>query len=234
MAKFRKQFLDFESKSQNLPLRFNLRWEDRQPIFFEDTGSHNFDRHYVYHTAWAIRKVHEINPNRHVDFSSSLYFCSLLSAFIPTTFYDFRPPRLKLDNLTIESADLTSLKIADASFQSVSCMHVIEHIGLGRYGDAIDPDGDLKAMHELQRIVKPGGSLLLVVPVGKPKVEFNAQRIYAFDQIIEVFSEMRLVEFALVPDDKSQSLIRHAEPALVKQQEFGCGCFCLKKKSDFT
>ncbi len=229
MAKFKEQFYAFEAKSLDLPRRFNLRWEDRNPIFFGETGSHNFDRHYIYHTAWAVRKVRQIDPKKHVDFSSSLYFCGLLSAFVPTTFYDFRPARLELDGLTIGSADLTTLTIDDGSLESVSCMHVVEHIGLGRYGDEIDPDGDLKAMHELQRIVAPSGSLLFVVPVGKPKVEFNAQRIYSFDQINDVFNQMKLIEFSIIPDDKNQGLISHADPKLVNYQNYGCGCFWFKK-----
>ncbi len=46
-----------------------------------------------------------------------------------------------------------------------SCMHTIEHIGLGRYGDPLDAVGDQTALSELQRVVAPGGSLLIVVPV---------------------------------------------------------------------
>lgn len=225
IAKFRQQFLEFESKSKTLPPRFILRWEDRNPILSDETASHGFDRHYIYHTAWAMRKVREINPQFHVDFSSSLYFCSLLSAFVQTRFYDFRVPNLELESLSVDSADLTRLSIDDASLPSVSCMHVVEHIGLGRYGDTIDPVGDLKAMHELKRIVAPGGSLLFVAPVGQAKVEFNAQRIYSFEHIVEAFSGMQLKEFSLVPDNKKQGLIISADPEMVKLQSYGCGCF---------
>ena len=52
-------------------------------------------------------------------------------------------------------------------------MHVIEHIGLGRYGDEMDPDGDLKAIDELKRVLSRKGDLLFVVPVGKPKIMYN-------------------------------------------------------------
>ena len=40
-------------------------------------------------------------------------------------------------------------------------MHVVEHIGLGRYGDQVDPDGDLMAMKELERVTAKLGKLLL-------------------------------------------------------------------------
>jgi hypothetical protein len=59
-------------------------------------------------------------------------------------------------------------------------MHVIEHIGLGRYGEALDPDGDLKAIRELVRVLAAGGNLLVVVPVGRPRIQFNAHRIYDY------------------------------------------------------
>ena len=106
-------------------------------------------------------------------------------------------------------------------------MHTIEHIGLGRYGDPIDPQGDLKAIKELVRVTKPGGDLLFVTPVGKQRIEFNAHRVYSFEQIIEYFAPLQLQQFSLVPD--TGGLIENADPALVKEQMYGCGCFWFKK-----
>ena len=54
-----------------------------------------------------------------------------------------------------------------------------EHDGLGRYGDPVDPEGDLKAMAYMRdRVVKPGGALLLAMPSGGDFIEFNAHRIF--------------------------------------------------------
>ena len=53
-----------------------------------------------------------------------------------------------------------------------------EHDGLGRYGDPLDPDGDLRAMSEARRMLKPGGLLYLAVPVGPDCVVWNAHRVY--------------------------------------------------------
>ena len=118
-------------------------------------------------------------------------------------FYDYRPPALKLDNLEVDRADLTRLPFADNSIASLSCMHVIEHIGLGRYGDPFQVDGDLVALRELQRVVAPQGSLLLVVPVGRPRVQFNAHRIYSHRQVLDQFpaAAWELQEFALIPEE---------------------------------
>jgi SAM-dependent methyltransferase len=164
-----------------------------------------------------------------VDISSSLYFCSLVSAFVPVAFYDYRPASLGLSHLTSDRADLMALPFADQSVESLSCMHVVEHIGLGRYGDPIDPGGDLKAMAELQRVLAPGGSLLFVVPVGHPRVIFNAHRIYSHGQIVSAFSELTLMSFALVPDHPSVELILDAPAEMADKQDYGCGCFCFTR-----
>lgn len=91
-------------------------------------------------------------------------------------------------------------------------MHVIEHIGLGRYGDPVDPDGDLKAIAELKSVLAKRGNLLFVAPSGQPKVMFNAHRIYSHNQIMEYFEDMKLEEFSLITRDspKTGGLIIHA------------------------
>ena len=80
-------------------------------------------------------------------------------------------------------------------------------------------------MAELQRVLAPGGSLLFVVPVGRPRILFNAHRIYAHQQIVAAFAELQLVEFALVPDFPRIELVPDAPPALADAQTYGCGCF---------
>jgi SAM-dependent methyltransferase len=165
-----------------------------------------------------------------VDISSSLHFVAIVSAFIRTRFYDYRPAMLGLDNLSCDHADLLALPFADGSIPSLSCMHVVEHVGLGRYGDPLDPDGDLKAIAELKRVLAPGGDLLFVVPVGKPRILFNAHRIYSFEQVMKSLAPLVLAEFALVPDDPAAGLVRNAPPELVAEQRYGCGCFWFRKE----
>ena len=217
----------FKFKSVDIRPRFKNQAKDFYPQIKDKTIKTGFDTHYVYHTSWAARKVREINPEFHTDISSSLYFSGLVSAFIPVKFYDYRPADLKLSNLESFAGDLMKLPFDNNSVNSLSCMHTIEHIGLGRYGDPMDPVGDLKAALELKRVLAKDGSLLFVTPVGKPKIEFNAHRIYSYEMIMEMFESLKLVEFSLVTD--SGDFIEQANPDIVKAQKYGCGCFWFKK-----
>ncbi len=210
--------------------RFSLRLKNIYPQIFDKTTLTGFDRHYVYHTSWAVRKVRDINPSVHVDIASSLYFPGLLSAFIPVEFYDYRPAPLHLSGLTTAHADLTDLHFADNSIASLSCMHTIEHIGLGRYGDPIDPDGDVKACAELARVLQPGGSLIFVTPVGKEAmIQFNAHRIYTYDLVTTLFPTLRLKEFSYVPEFGPDGIHEHADPAELNTERYACGLFVFQK-----
>lgn len=222
---FARDFALFQFK--NVSGRFSTKWKDRYPCLTDKAKATPFDPHYLYHTAWAARKIKEINPPLHVDIGSNLYFCSLLSAFVPVRFFDYRPAELRLSNLKSGKADLLSLPFKDRSVYSLSCMHTIEHVGLGRYGDPIDPDGDLKAISELKRVIAEDGNLLFVVPVGKPKIMFNAHRIYSYDQIMKYFSNFSLKEFSLITD--AGKFIENADAFSVDGQSYACGCFWFKK-----
>lgn len=231
MRKFKEELQAFRDSESKTSSRFSLKEDDLYPCLNDNTPFTGFDRHYVFHVAWACRIVKEINPTVHTDFSSSLYFCTTLSAFVPTKFYDFRPAQLDLSGLDSLQGDLTKISFPDNSVESISCLHTIEHVGLGRYGDPIDYDGDLKAIAELKRVTKPGGSLLFVTPVGKARIQYNAHRIYSYDQIIKYFEGFELKEFSLVPDHGDDGgLIRNASKELSDKQLYACGCFWFVKK----
>jgi SAM-dependent methyltransferase len=143
-------------------------------------------------------------------------------------FYDYRPAALHLSNLKSQHADLTALPFSSSSLTSVSCMHTIEHVGLGRYGDPIDPEGDLKAINELKRVCAVNGSLLIVVPVGIKKIQFNAHRIYDPFDIIEYMSGFELKDFSLIDDHGT--FTEKADLKVAATQKYGCGCYWFIKK----
>jgi len=209
--------------------RFSVSWKDRYPQLFDNIKETPFENHYTYHPAWASRIVSKITPKVHIDISSTLNFCTIVSAFVPVNFYDYRQANLNLSNLKTEYADLLNLPFADNSIESISCMHTIEHIGLGRYGDPIDPKGDLKAIDELKRVLAPGGSLIFVVPVGYPKIQYNAHRIYSYKMVINYFKELKLEEFSLIKESGDEGVIKNATEKMADNEHYGCGCFWFKK-----
>ena len=225
--KFRKSFQTFKDLSQGKE-RFSLLWENKCPCLNDNTEKTKFDAHYIYHPAWAARILTQTKPEKHIDISSTLNFCAIVSAFIPLEFYDFRPAKLNLNNLISKKADITSLPFENNSIKSLSCMHTVEHIGLGRYGDELDPNGDLKAINELKRVLTKNGDLLFVVPIGEPKIMFSAHRIYSYDQIMEYFKDLKLEDFSLVTD--KGNFIRNSNQKTADEQKYGCGCFWFKSK----
>ena len=227
--KFLDDYRRFNALSSELGKK-QLKWSDKKIMLGENTQVTKFDTHYVYHPAWASRIVAKTKPKEHVDISSTLHFSTIISAFVPVKFYDFRPAYLNLDGLVSKKADLLSLPFANNSVSSLSCMHTIEHLGLGRYGDQLDPDADSAAAKELKRVLAKNGNLLIVVPVGKPRVMFNAHRIYSYEQTIKMFGGLNLEEFSLIPDNAlTDGIIMNADPGIVTNQKYGCGCFWFKK-----
>lgn len=210
--------------------RFICRWEDRYPCLHDDTANTDFDRHYVLHPAWAMRILVQSKPALHVDIASTLRFAAQLSSIMQVKHYDHRPPLLNIENLECGQVDLTNLPFATNSIVSLSCMHTLEHVGLGRYGDQLDIDGDLKAAAELSRVLSPGGNLLFVVPVGRSRIEFNAHRIYAYSQAMDLFPALQLKQYALIPDlHETGDILYGASETLTDSQTHGCGCFWFTK-----
>ena len=223
-ATYKIQFKDFKDKiGPNVEI-------SEYACLFDNTGTTPIEPHYTYHPAWAARVVAQINPAKHIDISSTTHFGTIVSAFVPVEFYDYRPANIHLSNYTSGKADLTNLHFETSSIESLSCMHTVEHIGLGRYGDPIDVNADIKAMKELERVVAIKGNLLFVIPIGNPRIEFNAHRVYAYNKIIERFSGLVLKEFSLIPDDfENTGYITNPPIELINKQHWGCGCFWFTK-----
>jgi len=221
--------LKFREKAELLSdNRFSCKKEDLWPCFDDNIENTPYDKHYMYHCAWASRVLAEIKPKEHVDISSFIYFITIASAYVPIKYYEYRPVDFNLSNLKTDFADITALPYDDNSIESLSCMHAVEHIGLERYGDPFDPKGDLKAISELQRVLKPEGNLLFVVPVGSiMRIQYNAHRIYTYENIINYFSQLKLISFALITDDGLY--LENANSDIANKQTHGCGCFWFKR-----
>ncbi len=226
-----KFLYDYIRIRDKLGKRFIIEIKNWLPVLTDSKGVMAYDTHYVYHCAWAIRMLEKYGIKNHIDISSSLMFCAMASSSMRIAHYDFRIPNIELSNLMVGRQDLSKLTFANDSIESLSCMHVIEHIGLGRYGDPLNSDGDLQASLELARVLTKGGLLFIVVPVGKDSVvRFNAHRIYSYDAVLEMFSTLALESFSFVNDDSEPPRLKiDALRSDTFSSNYGCGCFVFRK-----
>ena len=153
-------------------------------------------------------------------------FIAHLLVFMPVTVVDVRPLTTDVTGLEFVRGDATSLDSwADDSVPSISSLHAVEHFGLGRYGDRLDPNGASRAMGALARVLAPGGQLYFSVPIGAERVEFNAQRVFAPATILQTFAEhgLQLAAFSAV-DDRG-FLVSSANPLSFTGAHYSCGLF---------
>lgn len=200
-----------------------LRVSDAYPCVLDLSAATPIDAHYFYQDIWAFRAIHRSGVRRHVDVGSRAIYVGMLSAITRVVFVDIRPLIVDLEGYEACEGSILDLPFEDASVGSLSCLHVAEHIGLGRYGDPLDPEGTTKAARELARVVAPGGNLYFSVPVGRPRVAFNAHRIHAPEEVIDMFTGMRLVSFSAVDDHGA--FHAEASPVEFNDAEYACGMF---------
>lgn len=196
---------------------------DTHPCLNDRIAATPYDPHYFHQAAWLSRCLRTDRPELHVDIGSSVMSVGVLSGFVNTVFVDYRPLTVRLPGLWPVGADMTALPFADRSIASLSCLHVLEHIGLGRYGDALDANGSCKAAAELVRVLRPGGRLYLSVPVGRERVCFNAHRVFLPYTVAEMLRPLQLASFALVTD--AGELVTSASMDAAARCEYGCGLF---------
>lgn len=186
--------------------------------------------HYFLQDLWASRHVFMRNPGKHADVGSSLSgFVAHVASFCSVVYVDIRPLECCVPNIVWQNGSIVDLPFKNDSVESLSCLHVIEHVGLGRYGDPIDPNGWLKGLDELSRVLSPGGQLLVGTPIGKRRLQFNAHRIFRPEDITQALSNLRLLEFSLVPNEGSTSWIEDADPASTSDMAYACGLFRFTK-----
>lgn len=152
---------------------------------------------------WAARHVAEKKPQQHYDIGSRIDgFIGYMSVLKQnTTLIDIRPLNKQIPHISFIQADATNLDgIEDDSIESLSALCSLEHFGLGRYGDAIDPEACFRAFESIQRKIKSGGSLYLSVPIGYEHLEFNAHRVFFASTIIDAFHNMKLMEFSVASE----------------------------------
>lgn len=186
--------------------------------------------HYFFQDLWAAKKIFEAKTTVHYDVGSRIDgFIAHILSFCQVNYIDIRHINNTVDNLHFIPGNILSLPFENDSINSLSCLHVIEHIGLGRYGDDVDPDGYIKAAKELSRVLSIDGKLLLGTPIGKEKLCFDAHRIFSYETIINIFNDLDLLEFNFIPD-KADKIVFRADPRITVDSSYGCGLFVFTKK----
>lgn len=202
---------------------FSLKTEDLYPRIYDDTGTTPIDPVYFYQDTWCAGKIFESKPQHHYDVGSKADLVGIISQFVPTTMIDIRPLEITLPELSFIKGSILALPFKDGEISSLSSICVVEHIGLGRYGDPLDQFGSEKSAAELVRVLAPGGSLYVSVPIDdENKVYFNAHRAFTRKYILELFGPLKIIEEKYIYGNK---LCDAYDP----QKGFGTGLYYFKK-----
>ena len=180
---------------------------------------------YFLQDLFVAQRIFSNNPKRHVDVGSRVDgFVAHVASFRNIEVFDVRPFSTVIPGVIFHQAnvmDFDAMKIyydseSDGYCDSLSCLHAIEHFGLGRYGDPIDPIGYQNGISNLAALLKPGGFMYLSTPIGRERVEFNANWVFNPNTIIDCATKnnLQLIELWIVDLEKSD-----VQPCLVNIEE---------------
>ena len=147
----------------------------------------------------VARWISEEKPNKHVDIGSRVDgFVAHVASFRDLEVFDVRSINTKIPGIIFNQADfmchdIIKLGVEEGYCDSISCLHAIEHFGLGRYGDTIDPYGYERGIVNMAKLLRAGGLFYLSTPIGKERVEFNAHRVFDPKTIINLCSANKLL-----------------------------------------
>lgn len=157
---------------------------------------------YFWQDLFVAQKIFAAAPEKHVDIGSRIDgFAAHVASFREIEVLDIRPLTSSVPGMVFRQADLMNADgLLEHYCDSLSCLHALEHFGLGRYGDPIDPQGHVSGLRNMAKILKPGGTFYLSTPVGVSRVEFNAQRITDPEELVQLAAACGLVlnAFAVV------------------------------------
>ncbi len=186
-------------QKKNRRLSFAIDEPHLWPIISDKYAYAGSISNYFWQDLWAARLIIKSGIKKHFDIGSRLdgFIAHLLAAEIDVTMIDIREFPGEIDHLHTIVDDATNLsQISDESVESISALCSLEHFGLGRYGDPVDPEACFKCFKNIQKKLKIGGNLYISVPVGSERVEFNAHRIFYASTILECFKSLSLEEFS--------------------------------------
>ena len=190
--------------------------------------------HYFHQDLLIAQKLFMDNPERHVDIGSRIDgFVAHVASFREIELFDIRPMRTKLKNITFKVQNLVELSDEYHGYSdSVSCLHALEHFGLGRYGDPIDPQGHMKGFNNLLKLTRRGGKLYISVPIGRRRTVFNAHRIFSPYDLIHLSTDKAYLENYAYVDDHGDLWVEGDIQQLLSDSEnleYGLGIYEFRK-----
>lgn len=195
---------------------------------------------YFWQDLLVAREIAGRQPVRHVDVGSRLDgFVAHVASYREIEVIDIRPISKSIPGVTFVQADVMS-DLATATYSarggycdSASCLHALEHFGLGRYGDPINPDGPKSGLRFLANLLQPGGVLYLSVPIGPQRVEFNANWIFSPVSILDMAASHQLTvkELMILGSSGVQSIIdKESSIRIINVIEDRLGLFIFEKR----
>lgn len=187
---------------------------------------------YFHQDLLVAQWISAAQPRRHVDVGSRIDgFVAHVASFREIDVLDLRPVRSSASGIRFHQHDITTDDPTwEAATDSLSCLHSIEHFGLGRYGDAVDPDAWRTGWANLVKMVEPGGTVYLSTMIGPQRVEFDAHRVFDVQTLLTLVQPTcEVLEFAYVDDvGELHTDADWTSPAVASS--FGCqsGCGILR------
>ena len=202
---------------------------------FEQSG--NAKGHYFYQDLHVAKLININKPYSHFDIGSRIDgFVAHVASFRKINVFDIRILDTFDDNVEFHQLDLMNEippKYIDIT-DSLSCLHTLEHFGLGRYGDKIDPDGYIKGLNNMTLLIKQYGVFYLSVPIGEQRIEFNAHRVFSVQYLFSLVSkDFEIINFSFVDDNGDLFINVDLNEDLINRNfncYYGCGILTLRKK----
>ena len=215
--------------------RLNGKIDYLYPVIGENMeSSGQIMPHYFYQDLIVASYIFKNKPLKHVDIGSRLDgFVSHVASFREIEIFDIRDNKIKHKNIKFNKIDLNNINEQLVNYtDSLSCLHTIEHFGLGRYGDQIDPHGYKKGLENLCRILKKDGLLYISFPISKKtKVVFNSERIFHPLDILKWKTELdlNLEKFEYIDDEENIFYNVNLIELNINHLVNGCGIYTFKK-----
>jgi hypothetical protein len=192
----------------------------------DNAGSLSF--HYFFQDLYVAQRIYQNNPVKHVDIGSRIDgFVAHVASYRSIEIYDIRPIKEIIPNVQFKQCDLMNLN-EDYSecTDSISCLHALEHFGLGRYGDPVYYEGYLLGFMNIYKMLKKSGKFYFSVPMGKQRTEFHAHRVFSAKYLLEMITpHYEIDRFSYVDDNNTlHENVEISEDNL--SNNFGCSMGC--------